>query len=85
MENKHEVSKEDLENNVELVEEGVTEGEVIELGAMVQPNNLCIHFDNTKQISTITIKEEDVHKLARAFYDFCLDSKVDATIVITDK
>lgn len=45
-----------------------------------QSDSLPISFIVGNKSSTVTIKRDDIHRLARAFYNFCIDNKIDAEI-----
>ena len=42
--------------------------------------DLNINFSSSKETTILSIKEGDVHKLARVLYNICIDNKIDVTI-----
>lgn len=65
------------------MEEEVTKSkEIIEV---IAPN-WTINFDDGKgNSSLVSIKNEDMPKLAEAFYKFCIKNKIDAEITVNGK
>lgn len=48
--------------------------------------NCTINFDDGKgNSSLVSIKNEDMPKLAEAFYKFCIKNKIDAEITVNGK
>lgn len=46
----------------------------------MQSKDFKIVLESENKKITITIKEQDLDKLARVIYEICLDNKIDATI-----
>lgn len=42
-------------------------------------------FDTGEKLATVSIPYKELDKLAKMFYEFCLDNKIDATLEIKDK
>lgn len=45
-------------------------------------NDFVMYFKTNSKESTLTIKNNDVHKLARLLYEMCIDNRINAELKI---
>lgn len=51
----------------------------------LNPNDLILTFNNKDKKSVLIIDEGDVDKVAKFLYEICIDNKIKATFVTTNK
>ena len=60
--------------------ESKMDGMTMMFAAMAKPENFTMRFDNNESVVTVSVKSKDLHKLAKAVFEFIKEKGIECEI-----